>query len=137
MNSSRLGFLLLNVMTLLLIAVAIAGLALQGHPAWFAISAGVFWGLVPIGLLFGLAEAAVPGWVIRWREQVMARDDNDVRQRAGASFSRWLAISGPRPWESPTARFRVRVLGLESLAFWVIGGAIALWLSAYFDQPIA
>ncbi len=136
MNSSRLGFLLLNVVTLLLIAVAIAALALQGHPAWYAISAGVFWGVVPIGVLFSLAQVAVPGWVIRWREQVMALDDNDVRQRAGASFSRWLAISGPRPWESATARFRVRVLGLESIAFWVVGVAIALWLSAYFDQRI-
>ena len=136
MNSSKLGFLLLNVVTLLLIAVAIAGLALQGHPAWYAISAGAFWGLVPVGLLFGLAEVAAPGWVIRWREQVMARDNNDRRQRAGASFSRWLAISGPRPWESPTARFRVRVLGFALIAFWVAGGAIALWLSAYFDQRI-
>ncbi len=91
---------------------------------------------MPVGLLFGLAEVAAPGWVIRWREQVMARDNNDRRQRAGASFSRWLAISGPRPWESPTARFRVRVLGFALIAFWVAGGAIALWLSAYFDQRI-
>jgi hypothetical protein len=124
---------LLNVMTLLLIAVAIAVLALQGHAAWFAISAGVFWGLVPAGLLFGLAEVANPGWVIHWREQVMARGNNARRQRAGASFSRWLAISGAQPWESATARFRVRVLGVAQTAIWVVAGAVALWISSNAD----
>lgn len=133
MSSSRLGLLLLNLTSLLLVAVVITGLALQGHAPWFAISAGVFWGLVPAGLIFGLAEVAAPGMVIRWREGAMARD-NALRQRAGALFSKWLAISGPRPWESSTARFRVRMLGLALTTFWVVGVAIALLISTYADK---
>jgi len=106
-------------------------MALQGYSPWFAIGAGVFLGMVPLGPLFGFAEAAAPAWVIRWRERVITRHNNQLQQRVGDWFSAWLAISGPRPWESPTARFRVRILGLALIAFWVVGGvAIALWIWA-------
>jgi hypothetical protein len=132
-NSARFVFRLLNVMSLLFVSLAIAGFALQGHAAWFAIVAGAFWGLVPAGLLFGLTEMATPGWVIHLREQAVA-GQNVRQQRVGAWFSRRLAISGSRPWESPTARFRVRVLGLALTASWVVAGAVALWLSTHTDK---
>jgi hypothetical protein len=126
---ARLVYLLMNVGTLLLVAIAIATLALEGHPPWFSIGAGVLWGVVPFGLVFALAEAAAPGVVIRWREEVMARDVG-FRRQVGEKFSKWLAISGSRPWESPSARIRVRVLGLALLIFWLAVSGVALWVSS-------
>src|SRR5260370_15960732 len=100
-------------------AVAISVLALQGNNPWIAVGAGVGWGLVPVGLLFGVLNLIAPAWVIRWSERAMV---GNVRYRkiVGAWFSRRLGVAGQRPWESHTARHRVRMLGLAHTAFWGI-----------------
>jgi len=131
MNQARLGYLVLNVGTLLLVAIAVTTLALQGHSAWFAVGAGTLLGLVPTGLIFGVTEMVAPASVIRWRAGMMSRDNDALRMRVGALFSKWLAIAGPRPWEIPTARLRVRLLGLALTAFWVVVAVTALWISYY------
>jgi len=56
----------------LVMAVAISALALRGYNPWIAVIGGVWSGLVPVGLLFGILIAAVPGRIIRWRESAMA-----------------------------------------------------------------
>jgi hypothetical protein len=131
MNQARLGYLVLNAGTLLLVAIAITALALRGRPPWFAFGAGTLLGLVPTGLLFGVTEMVASASVIRWREGMMSRDNDALRIRVGAQFSKWLAIAGPRPWESPIARLRVRLLGLALTAFWVVVAVAALWISYY------
>jgi hypothetical protein len=46
--------------TFLLTAVAIGLLALNGFNPWIAVIGGVWWGLAPVTLLFGVMNAVVP-----------------------------------------------------------------------------
>ena len=114
-----------------MVAIAIASLALKGNPPWFAVGGGMLLGLVPPGLLFGVTEMVAPGFVIRRREEAMSHHDYGKRRRVADQFSKWLAIAGPRPWESPIARVRVRMLGLALTVFWVVVAATAIWISYY------
>jgi hypothetical protein len=119
--------IVITTATLLLIAALTSSLAVKGYGPYAAVMVGVWWGLLPLGLLFGIALAAAPARMIRWREGVMAQRGYQVR--LGLWFSKLLAISGPRPWESPVAQSRVRALGAVEIVFWLgVGGLLLLWL---------
>jgi len=110
----------------LVMAVAISALALRGYNPWIAVIGGVWWGVVPVGLLFGILNAVVPGHIIRWRESAMA-GQTGYRKSVGQWFSKWMAIAGPRPWEDRMARDRVRILGIcQVLVFLLVGIALLL-----------
>jgi hypothetical protein len=113
--------------TFLVMAVAISALAVQGYNPWIAVIGGVWWGLVPVGLLFGILNAAVPGRIIRWRESTMA-GQTGYRRFIGQRFSKLMAIAGPRPWEDRAARDRVRILGICQILVSVLVGVALLLL---------
>lgn len=110
---------------LLLMAVAIWVLALNGYNPWIAVIGGVWWGLAPVALVFGVMNALVPARVIRWRETAM-EGNMGYRKKIGDQFSRWTATTGPRPWENSAARKRVRTLGICQIVFWLAFGAVIL-----------
>src|SRR5258708_24739596 len=72
-------------------AVAISVLALQGNNPWIAVGAGVGWGLVPVGLLFGVLNLIAPAWVIRWSERAMV---------GNVGYRKLLAIGSRDDWAS-------------------------------------
>ena len=110
---------------LLLTVVAISVLALSGYNPWIAVIGGVWCGLAPVALVFGVMNALVPARVIRGREAAM--DGNTgYRKRIGNQFSRWTATTGPRPWENSAALNRVRTLGICQIVFWLVVGAAIL-----------
>ena len=113
--------------TFLLTAAVISGLALSGYNPLIAVIGGVWWGLAPVTLLFGVMNIVVPGRVIRWRESAMA-GNTGYRKMFGDWFSRWTATSGPRPWERSVARQRVRALGICQVVVWLMVGALILLL---------
>jgi hypothetical protein len=125
----------LTVATFLVMAVAISMLALKGYNPWIAVVTGVWWGLVPVGLLFGVLNLMAPVLVIRWRERAMVGNVG-YRKVVGDWFSRRLGAAGPRPWESQTARYRVRMLGLAQTAFWAIALAFLIWSPYFVDRLI-
>ena len=111
--------------TLLSMVAAISVLALSGYDPWIAVIGGVWWGLAPVALVFGVMNALVPARVIRWREAAM-EGNAGYRKKIGDRFSRWTATTGPRPWESPVARNRIRTLGICQVVFWLVVGAVIL-----------
>jgi hypothetical protein len=117
----------LVTVSFLVMAVAISALALRGYNPWIAVISGVWCGLVPVGLLFGILNAVVPGRIIRWRESAIA-GQTGYQKSAGQWFSRWMAIAGPRPWENRTARERVRILGICQVFVSLLVGAALLLL---------
>lgn len=110
---------------LLITAVAISVLALSGYNPWIAVIGGVWWGLAPVALVFGVINALVPARVIRWREAAM-EGNTSYQKKIGDRFSRWTAITGPRPWENPVARSRIRMFGICQVVFWLVVGAVIL-----------
>ena len=110
---------------LLLMVVAISVLALSGYNPWIAVIGGVWWGLAPVALVFGVMNALVPARVIRWREAVM-EGNTGYRKKIGDRFSRWMVTTGPRPRENPVARNRIRALGICQVVFWLVVGAVIL-----------
>ena len=82
-------------------------------------------GLVPVGLLLGVLNAVVPARVIRWRDGAMV-GNSGYRNMVGDWFSKWMAIEGPRPWESSIARDRVRMLGVCQVVILLLVGALLL-----------
>jgi hypothetical protein len=110
----------------LVMAVAISALALRGYNPWVAVIGGVWWGLVPVGLLFGILNAAAPGRIIRWRKSATA-GQTGYQKLGGQWFSKWMAIAGPQPWENHIARDRVRILGIcQVLVSLLVGAALLL-----------
>ena len=107
----------------LLMAVAIVLFAVNGYAPLIAVVGGVWWGLVPIMLLFGAPMVVVPARVIRWRRAAMAQ--HGYQTRIGSWFSNQLGIAGPRPWESAVARHRVRTLGALEI---VVGLGVGILL---------
>jgi len=119
-SAQRIG---ISTVTLLLIAVAIFVFALNGYAPLIAVVGGVWWGVVPIMLLFGSSMAADPVRMIRWRESAMTQGGRQTR--IGHWFSKQLAIAGPRPSESAVARHRVRTLGMLEI---VVGLGVGVLL---------
>ena len=113
--------------TCLLMAAAIFVLALSGFNPWIAVISGVWWGLAPVTLLFGVMNAVVPARVIRGRVSAMV-GSTGYRKMVGDWFSRRMATTGPRPWESSVARDRVRTLGICQVLVWLVVGALILLL---------
>lgn len=113
--------------TCLLMAVAIFVLALSGFNRWIAIIGGVWWGLAPVTLLFGVMNAVVPARVIRGRESAMV-GSTGYRKRVGDWSSRRMATTGPRPWENSVARDRVRTVGICQVVVWLVVGSVILLL---------
>jgi hypothetical protein len=107
--------------------VAIFVLALSGFNPWVAVIGGVWWGLAPVTLLFGVMNAAVPARVIRKRESAMV-GSTGYRKKVGDWFSRRTATAGPRPWENSVARDRVRTLGICQVLVWLVVGLLILLL---------
>ena len=124
---STLQRITLATATLLLMPASIYALVLSGYNAWIAVIGGVWWGLAPVTLVFGVMNAVVPARVIRWRETAMV-GNTGYRKMIGDRFSKWTAITGPRPWESSVAQDRVRALGICQLAFWLVVGVVILLL---------
>lgn len=114
------------MVSFLVMAVAISTLALRGYNPWIAVIGGVWCGLVPVGLLFGILNAVVPGHIIRWRERAIA-GQTGYQKSVGQWFSKWMAIAGPRPWENRVARDRVRILGIcQVLVSLLVGAGLLL-----------
>lgn len=113
--------------TCLLMAVAISVLALSGFNQWIAVIGGVWWGLAPVTLLYGVMNAVVPARVIRGRESAMV-GSTGYRKMVGNWFSRRMATAGPRPWENSVARDRVRTLGICQVVVWLVVGVLILLL---------
>jgi hypothetical protein len=113
--------------TLLLTAVAIGLLALNGFNPRIAVIGGVWWGLAPITLLFGVMNAVVPARVIRGRERAMVGSAG-YRKVVGDWFSKRMATTGRRPWDDSVARGRVRMLGICQVVVWLVVGAVILIL---------
>ena len=105
-SAQRIG---ISALSLLVMTVAIFLLALNGYAPLVAFIGGLWWGVVPITLLFGAPMTVAPARMIRWREAAMAQRGEP--SRIGIWFSKHLCIAGPRPWESAVARHRVRTLG--------------------------
>ncbi len=106
-SAQRIG---ISTVSFLVMAVAIFLLALNGYAPLVAVIGGVWWGLVPIMLFFGIPMAIGPARMIHWREGAMHQ--RGYQTRIGNWFSKQLGIAGPRPWESAVARHRVRALGM-------------------------
>jgi hypothetical protein len=100
----------ITTVTFLVMAVTIFLFALNGYSPLIAVVGGVWWGGVPILLLFGGTMAIAPARMIRWREGAMTQ--RGYQTRIGSWFSKQLGVTGPRPWESAVARHRVRTLGM-------------------------
>jgi hypothetical protein len=113
--------------TFLLMVAAISVLALSGYNPWIAVIGGVWWGLAPVALVFGVMNAVAPARVIRWRETA-TEGDTGYRKKIGDRFSTWTATTGPRPWENSVARDRVRALGICQVVFWLVVGVVILLL---------
>ena len=113
--------------TCLLMAAAIFVLALNGFNPWIAVIGGVWWGLAPVALLFGVMNAVLPARVIRAREGAMV-GSTGYRKMVGDWFSRRTATTGPRPWENAGARDRVRILGICQVVVWLAVGVLILLL---------
>jgi hypothetical protein len=113
--------------TLLSTVAAISGLALSGYYPRIAVIGGLWWGLAPVALLFGVTNAVVPARVIRRRETAM-EGSTGYRKKIGDRFSSWTATAGPRPWENSVARNRVRTLGICQVVVWLVVGVVILLL---------
>jgi hypothetical protein len=113
--------------TLLLMAVAISVLALSGYSPWISVVGGVWWGLAPVALVFGVIDAVVPARVIRWRQTAM-EGYSGYQKKIGDRFSTWTAATGPRPWDNSIARNRVRMLGIGQVVVWLVVGVVILLL---------
>ena len=122
-------------LVLLVVAGASAYLVLvalgNSPPAAGLLSAG--WAGVPQGLAWAIAEVAAPGWVIRWRERLIA-GESGARGNVGAAFSKLLAISGDEPWRTQDARRRTRALGLALIVLWIGIAALLAWLAGPVDS---
>jgi hypothetical protein len=112
---------------LLLVIAAISVLALSGYNPWIASIGGVWWGLAPVVLVFGVMNAVVPARALRWRETAM-EGSTGYRKKIGDRLSRWTATTGPRPWEDSVARDRVRTLGICQVVFWLVVSVVILVL---------
>ncbi len=124
---SSLQRITLVIGTGLLMAVAIFVLALIGFNPWIAVVGGVWWGLAPVTLLFGVMNAVLPARVIRRRESAMV-GSTGYRKEVGDWFSRRMATAGLRPWENAVARDRVRTLGVCQVVVWLVVGVLILLL---------
>jgi len=113
-------------------AIAMVVVLFLRHSVLTAIVAGMAWGAAPQGLAWGVADAIAPGWVIRWRQRLIA-DAGDIRKPVGDYFSDMLAVTGDEPWTSRKARFRIRVLGVGLTAFWVVWTALLVWVLPFAD----
>ena len=113
--------------TLLLMVVAISVLALGGYKPWIAVVGGVWWGLAPVALVFGVMNAVVPARVIRWRQTAM-EGNSGYQKKIGDRFSSWTATAGPRPWDKSVARNRVRMLDVGQVVVWLMVGVVILLL---------
>ena len=110
--------------------LAMVALHLLHYSLVIALVGGFCWGIVPLGLGWGVAELTAPAWVIDWRERMIS---GAGRRPLADSFSRWFAISGPEPWKSPTALKRVRVLGIALTIFWLAWVVLLLWITPRFS----
>jgi len=119
--------IILATATLLLMAAAIFALTLSGYKPWIAVIGGVWWGLAPVALLFGVMNALAPTRVIRGRAAAMV-GNTGYQKMVGDWFSKWTATTGPRPWENSIARGRVRTLGICQIVVWLVVGALILLL---------
>ncbi len=113
--------------TVLLMAAAIFALTLSGYNPWIAVIGGIWWGLAPVALLFGVMNALTPTRVIRRRVAAMV-ENAGYQKMVGDWFSKGTATTGPRPWENSIARGRVRTLGLCQIVVWLVVGALILLL---------
>jgi len=114
-------------------AIAIVVVLLLRHSVVTAVVAGMAWGAAPQGLAWGLADAIAPGWVIRWRQRLIA-NTGDMRKPVGDYFSNLFATTGDEPWTSRQARFRIRALGVALTVFWVAWMALVVWVLPFADS---
>jgi len=107
----------------------------QGHAPAAALGVGVLLGLLPKGVIGGLSAVMAPGWVIRRRERTIAENASWRRPIHGL-YSQALAIEGPHPWDSSTARQRVRLYGLVRAAVCLLGMGVLVLILPLMDQAL-
>lgn len=130
-RESRRFNILAFALLLLVVGVGTALLVLKGHNLGAAVTVAGIWAAAVQGLAWGVAELLAPGWVIRWRERLIA-GNSGILKGVGDHFSRALAIEGPSPWESQIARRRIRRSGLVLTLVWVA----ATVASVFFLGPL-
>ena len=69
-TAQRIG---ITTATLLFMAIAVLLFGLNGYAPLVAVIGGVWWGVVPIMLVFGGTMAVAPARMIRWRESAMTQ----------------------------------------------------------------
>jgi hypothetical protein len=132
-NRARLTYNVISFGSIVLItAIAFVILVGQDNNPVTSIFVALGWGIVPVGLAWGVAETVAPSWVIRLRARLIT-GVNDWRKPVGDYFSKKFATTGPEPWRGAVARHRVRLLGVALTTFWVLFIGLLLWLPSHLD----
>jgi hypothetical protein len=121
----------------LLLVVASVALILTGHGFITAILLGLAWGVVGFGIVLSLGQVIAPAALIRWRDEILSSTRGDVARSLGATASRVLAISGPDPWNRPSAKLRVRIYGAVSLVVFIAVGVLLIVIAGPLDSAMS
>ncbi len=121
----------------LVLIVATVTLLVTGHGLITSLLVGLAWGVLALGILLTVAQVVIPGMLIRWREQLMSSSKVEVNRSIGEGVSRILAISGPKPWESTSARLRVRIYGAIFLVVFIAVGVALVVIVGPLDAAIS
>ena len=122
---------------LVVFVAAVIRLALAGHALISTMLVAIGWSIVVIGLAGGLADALAPTAMLRWRADWLAKSSNELSRVVASGASTLLDAAGDRPWENPSAAWRVRLLGIVLVCVFAAMAVALWWLPGQIDAMFA